>query len=105
LDRIDQEACIKGILNLHYGKGLFFVEKKTPFSIRIDGDAQNTYSAFHSLRILNALDRVNDLEKWEFRPENSKYKRKDNHTFTSFDFMPVEAWLMQKEFRAFMDNR
>ncbi|MCG8366555.1 MAG: hypothetical protein MJA27_24880, partial [Pseudanabaenales cyanobacterium] len=63
LDRIDREACVRGILRLHRGGGVFMPEKPAPPTAS-RGTAQNTWCAFESLRVLNALDAVRDLRRW-----------------------------------------
>jgi RNA polymerase sigma factor (sigma-70 family) len=71
LDKINREACIKGILSRHRGKGWFTSPNSGGFNeYHIDGSARDTIAAFESLRILGALDRVKDLEKWQFRPQD-----------------------------------
>ncbi|MBL9128362.1 MAG: hypothetical protein JNL97_11980 [Verrucomicrobiales bacterium] len=80
LDTIDREACVRGLLRLHLGKGLFLAPQTWDRSFRrrnvamdsglviyIRGDARTTYAARESLRLLGALDRVADLAAWEFR--------------------------------------
>jgi hypothetical protein len=91
LDKIDREACIKGILRVHHGKGFF----KSPDSgsyneYHIDGTAQDTIAAYESLRILGALDRVKDLDKWIFRVSRRHLK---NDEITWRD---IEAWTAQR---------
>lgn len=80
VSRINREACVKGILRLHAGRGLFLAlpRLQRPFqwkgvradpgsAVIIPGDARTTFAARESLRILKALDRVEDLGAWEFR--------------------------------------
>jgi prenyltransferase beta subunit len=67
LNQIDPEACVQGILRLHRAKG-YFPNPEGNSSFGISGNAQDTFCAFESLRILGALDRVKDLDKWQFRP-------------------------------------
>ncbi len=88
LDKIDREACIKGILRVHHGKGFF----KSPDSgsyneYHIDGSAQDTIAAYESLRILGALDRVKDLDEWQFRV-NRRHLAKNEVTWRD-----IEAWV------------
>ncbi len=94
LDKIDREACIQGILRVHHGKGFF----KSPDSgnyneYHIDGTAQDTIAAFESLRILGALDRVKDLDKWIFRVNRRRLK---NDEVTWRD---IEAWTAQRRLK------
>jgi hypothetical protein len=90
LDKIDREACIQGIFRLHHGKGYF--ESPNPGSFNeyhVSGNAQDTFCAFESLRILGALDRVKDLDSWEFRTDDRRFK-------THPDWNQVQAWLCQQ---------
>ncbi len=96
LDTMDREACIKGILRLHQGKGFF----TSPYpgghnEYRIDGSAQDTFCAFESLRILGALSRVKDLDEWQFRSRRNKDK-----SVLTWD--NIEAWVMQQRFEQTM---
>jgi len=67
LDRIDREGCVNGILRFHYGEGLFG-SVRTGDQFVIWGDARDTFFAFESLRMLNALDRVKDLDNGSSAP-------------------------------------
>lgn len=88
LDRIDREACIEGILRRHDGKGFFTSPSSGGYNeYHIDGSAQDTIAAYESLRILGALDRVKDLEKWQFRV-NRRHLAKDEVTWRD-----IEAWV------------
>lgn len=94
LDRIDREQCIRGILREHKGKGYFSASNE--YGIR--GDARDTFCAFESLRILGALDRVKDLDDWEFRVRSAK------PGVVTWD--QVEAWVFRQRFeRAMRDRR
>ena len=96
LDKIDREACIKGILKKHYGKGYFTSQNN---EYRIDGNARDTIAAFESLRILGALDRVKDLDKWQFRVKSSRLSKPDAdglRTLTWDGWDVVEAWVCQQ---------
>lgn len=53
-------------VRLHRGKGLFQIPATRHTFLW--GDAQETYFAAESLRLLAALDRVPDLAAWEYRP-------------------------------------
>lgn len=66
LPRIDQKACVQGILRLHQGKGRFSLPRAER-SMKIDGSAKDAFYAFESLRLLRALHRIDDLDRWEFR--------------------------------------
>ena len=106
LDQINREACIEGILDLHYGKGRFYAKlPSSPSSPWVDATAPTTYAAFHSLRILNALDRVSDLKKWNFRLRVQRDPSKTKPIDSYFYYREIEAWLMQKEFQKFLENR
>ena len=91
LDRIDREVCIKGILKRHEGKGYFTSPSSGNYNeYHIDGSARDTIAAFESLRILGALDRVKDLDKWQFRPSRIGVA-KDQITWHD-----IEAWVAQQ---------
>ena len=92
LDRMDREACIKGILRVHSGKG-FFESPRWTGSINeyhIDGQTRDTIAAYETLRILGGLDRVKDLEKWKFRTDR-RHVEKDQVTWDE-----IEAWTAQQ---------
>lgn len=91
LDKIDREACIEGILQVHHGKGFFKSPDSGGFNeYHIDGSAQDTIAAYESLRILGALDRVKDLNKWIFRV-NRRHLKNDEVTWRD-----IEAWTAQR---------
>jgi hypothetical protein len=99
LDKIDREQCIRGILRRHWGKGYF----TSPFSggyneYHIRGDARDTIAAFESLRILGALDRVRDLEKWQFRPYRFGTAK------GQLTWCDVEAWVCQQRFEKILQE-
>ena len=57
LDQIDREQCIRGILRLHGSKGYFTSpDPGGDNKYGIAGDARDTFSAFESLRILDAAE-------------------------------------------------
>ena len=99
LDGIDREACIEGILKHHAGEGFFTSPVGGISKYQIKGDAQDTIAAFESLRILNALERVEDLEKWEFRPNRNGVP---DGVYTWYD---VEAWGAKQRFERFLRER
>ncbi len=106
LDQIDREACIEGILDLHFGKGRFYAKlPSSPSSPWVNATAPTTYAAFHSLRILNTLEQVGDLEKWKFRPRFQRDPTKTKAIDSHFYYQEIEAWLMQKELEEFLKNR
>lgn len=91
LDRIDREQCIRGILRRHQGKGYFASPDFGGLNeYHIEGDARDTIAAFESLRILGALDRVKDLDRWQFRPQR-RGAGKGQVTWND-----VEAWVCQR---------
>lgn len=97
LDKIDREACIAGILKRHQGKGYF----TSPSSggeneYHIDGSARDTIAAFESLRILGALDRVKDLDKWQFRVANYNSSKPDANGVRVLTWDEIEAWVAQQ---------
>jgi hypothetical protein len=91
LDKIDREQCIRGILRLHRGKGYFTSPDSGGYNeCHIEGDARDTFAAFESLRILGALNRVKDLDQWQFRPQR-RGVAKGQMTWND-----VEAWVCQQ---------
>jgi len=97
LNRIDREACIAGILRLHRGKGLFLTERRES-APHVQGTATETWCAFESLQILGALDRVPDLDRWQFRPLFTGFVQDSSGT-KARSWHSIEAWLLQEEFR------
>ena len=88
LDKIDREACIEGILRVHRGKGFFTSPDSGNYNeYHIDGSAQDTIAAYESLRILGALDRIKDLDQWQFRV-NRRHLAENEVTW--YD---IEAWV------------
>jgi prenyltransferase beta subunit len=104
VDRVDREACIAGILRQHRGKGLFVSPKPGGVSqYAIDGSAHDTIAAYESLRILNALDRVPDLENWKFRLTLLDRSQPDSTGLRSIKWSEVEAWMCQQRLQATLD--
>lgn len=99
LDKIDREACILGILRLHQGRG-FFAAKRTQErgNIQVRGDAKDTFCAFETLRILGALDRIDDLEEWQFRVRS-------NRKTEEVTWDEIEAWVCQQRFERMLRER
>ncbi len=94
LGQMDREACIQGVLRHHRGGGYFTSPNPGGYNeYHIDGSAHDTISAYETLRILGALDRVKDLPKWQFRVRHSK---SDKGQVTWDD---IEAWVCQERFR------
>ncbi len=103
VNRINREACIDGIMKFHQGRGLFTAT--TPdTSLGLSGDARDTIAAFESLRILGGLDRVKDLNKWEFRPVfTSEKSAKSGHRVATWD--EIEAWVVQQRLKKILRQR
>jgi len=106
LDRIDREACIKMILKLHRGKG-FFAPPDTDekWRVQINGDARDTIAAFESLRILGALDRVKDLDKWQFRVASYRASKSDANGVRILTWDEIEAWVCQQRLGKILRER
>jgi hypothetical protein len=94
LNQVDREACIAGILRFHSGDGLIVWPNKDPHLIFF-GDARDTFAAFESLRILGALDRVKDLDKWKFRPFMATRTPADGGRRIA-NWFEIEAWVCQQ---------
>ena len=104
LDKIDREACIAGILKQHRGKGFFTSPDSSSYNeYHIRGDARDTFCAFESLRILSALDRVKDLERWQFRPDHGWSPWGNNPKGMSWN--DIEAWVCRQRFERFLRER
>jgi hypothetical protein len=107
LGAIDREACIRGILRRHRGKGYFTSPDSGGFNeYHIDGSARDTAAAFESLRILGVLDRVKDLDKWQFRVARyraSKPAAANGTRLATWD--EVEAWVCQQRLKQIMIER
>jgi hypothetical protein len=100
LDRIDREACIRGVLRRHRGKGFFTSPEPGGYNeYKITGDARDTFCAFETLRILGALDRVKDLEKWQFRPQRRGVAK------GQLTWHDVEAWVCQQRLARTLSER
>jgi RNA polymerase sigma-70 factor (ECF subfamily) len=102
LDKIDREACIQGILKRHSGKG-YFTSPDNEY--RIDGSARDTIAAFESLRILGALDRVKDLEKWQFRVASTRSSKPAANGVRTLTWEEVEAWVCQQRLEKILRER
>jgi RNA polymerase sigma-70 factor (ECF subfamily) len=106
LDRIDREACITRILKLHRGKGHFAPPRtEEEWRLQIRGDAQDTFCAFESLRILGALDRVKDLEKWQFRITSRRASVADANGVRTPTWEEIEAWVCQQRLKRILEER
>ncbi len=107
LDQIDRAACIQGILKCHHGKG-YFTSPSGRNEDGIDGSARDTIAAFESLRILGALDRVKDLDKWQFRVKSDHLSKPDANgirTLSWDGWQDVEAWVCQQRLNEIIRNR
>lgn len=105
LDRIDREACIRGIQRFHHGKGLFGAIKQGDGFV-IFGDSRNTFWAFESLRMLGGLNRVKDLEQWKFRPQiTSSASRQANGNGVILTWSEIEAWVLQQRLKRIIRER
>lgn len=106
LDRIDRRACIEGILRRHHGKGYFTSPRPGGYNeYHIQGGARDTIAAFESLRILGALDRVKDLDQWQFRikPRRAYQQTPAGDRLLTWD--AVEAWVAQQRLDAMIRAR
>ena len=100
LDKIDREQCIRGILRRHRSKGYFTSPDSGGYNeYRIEGDARDTFAAFESLRILGALDRVKDLNRWQFRPQRRGVAK------GQLAWNDVEAWVCQQRLEKILRAR
>jgi RNA polymerase sigma-70 factor (ECF subfamily) len=105
LDQIDREACIRGILRFHHGKGLFGAVKRGDGFV-IFGDNPNTFWAFESLRMLGGVDRVKDLDQWKFRPQSASAKPADlSLPRDKLDWSEIEAWVLQERLERILRER
>ena len=107
LDKIDREACIRGILRRHEGKGYFTSPDSGGFNeFHIDGSARDTIAAYESLRILGALDRVNDLERWQFRLKSYRSSKPAGvGEIRTPTWEEVEAWICQQRWEGMLRAR
>ena len=99
---VDREACAHGILRFHHGKGLFLPVKGND-DVVLFGDARETFCAFESLRILGALDLVEDLNKWQFRPFFASAKTAGESR--SVTWSEIEAWILQQRLERYLGER
>jgi hypothetical protein len=102
LNRVDREACIKGILRFHQGRGRFRAPD-SEHDLAIFGEARDTIAAYESLRMLGGLDRIKDLKKWEFRPVFSNQNKVFNEVrVATWDEM--EAWVCQQRLQKILSE-
>jgi hypothetical protein len=103
LDRIDREACVKAILGRHKGRGRFASPEPGGYNeFRIDAGARDTIAAYECLRILGALDRVKDLDQWEFR---SPKRRAGAESAQAVIWEDVEAWVCQQRLQRILESK
>jgi RNA polymerase sigma-70 factor (ECF subfamily) len=95
LDRVAREACIRGILRFHHGRGLFKSLQQGD-GLMILGDSRDTFWAFESLRMLGALDRVKDLDRWQFRPRLGSKIPPTPAERRDLTWAEIEAWVLQQ---------
>jgi predicted transcriptional regulator len=106
LDHIDREACIRGILRRHEGKGYFTSPDSGGYNeYHIDGSARDTIAAFESLRMLGALDRVKDLDQWQFRVASRRSSKPDPNGIRVLTWDEVEAWVCQQRLEKILRER
>jgi len=106
LDKIDREAAIEGILKRHAGKGWFTSPDSGGYNeYHIDGSVRDTIAAFESLRILGALDRVKDLDKWQFRVAPYRLAKPNANGVRTLTWDEVEAWVCQRRLEKILLQR
>lgn len=106
LDQIDREACVQGILRRHRGRGYFTSPGPGGYNIyKIEGNARDTFCAFESLRILNGLDHVNDLDRWQFRLPRRSRSSASAATPRKVRWEEIEAWVCRQRFERFLRER
>jgi RNA polymerase sigma-70 factor (ECF subfamily) len=106
LEKIDREACIRGILRQHQGKGFFTSPDSGGFNeYHIEGSAHDSISAFESLRILGGLDRVRDLDKWRFRVASNLSSKPAANGVRTLTWYEVEAWVCQQRLEKALRER
>jgi len=106
LDQIDREACVQGILRRHQGRGFFTSPNSGSFNeYHIDGSAADTIAAFESLRILGALDRVKDLDRWRFRVARRNTSATNAKGVRKLTWDEVQAWVGQQRLEKILAER
>jgi hypothetical protein len=106
LDKIDREACINGILKRHAGKGYFTSPDSGSYNeYHIDGSARDTIAAYESLRILGALNRVKDLDQWQFRVASYRASKPDANGVRTLTWDEIEAWVCQQRLKQILEER
>lgn len=95
LDMIDRQACIEGLMRHYRGRGNFAdgVNAAKPGDRRsMQTDA---YYALESLVILDAVDRIPDLDQWSFEARRSR-TRYGERVSPYVAPEAIEAWARQK---------
>lgn len=105
LDQVDQVACADGIMRFHLGRGMFGSTDGKADIGWPRGDAQSAFFGYESLRMLNALNRVTDLERWEFRPSNASWQAKGGHVERVLTAEEIEAWQFQGRLQPYVRQR
>ena len=105
LDQIDRAACVDGILRFHLGRGVFGCVSADPNGGFPRGDAQSAFFAYESLRLLQALNRVKDLDRWEFRPSIASWRASAESSERVLTAEEIEAWQFQVRLRRCMARR
>jgi hypothetical protein len=97
LDRMDREECIRGILRRHQGRGCFTSPSSGNYNeYHIDGSARDTLAAFETLRMLGALERVKDLDRWQFRVASYNSSQPGANGVRTLTWPEIEAWECQR---------
>ncbi|MDX9971769.1 MAG: sigma-70 family RNA polymerase sigma factor [FCB group bacterium] len=91
LDLIDKEACIEGILRQYRGRGIFRSYNRYDL-IGVHGKYDDAFFALESLRILNALDRIEDLDRWKFKPTLSMREQNGKKEYDVVTSMTLKSW-------------
>ncbi len=106
LDQIDHDACIRGILRHHRGRGFFTSPDSGGYNeYHIDGSARDTIAALESLRILGGLDRVHDLDRWEFRIRSTSRPPPNAQGVRPLTWDEVEAWVARTRLQQILRER
>jgi hypothetical protein len=95
-----REAERKGRLHAAAAKGYFTSPDSGGFNeYHIEGDARDTFATFESLRILGALNRLKDLDRWQFRPQGRGVAK------GQLAWNDVEAWVCQQRLERILRER
>jgi hypothetical protein len=105
LDRVDREACIAGMLRFDHGNGLFKSIKPKDGLVAFMGYSRDTFCAYESLRMLGALDRVKDLDRWQFWPKFRSKRSLHPNEAGNLTGSEIEAWVCQQRLERIMRER